>query len=553
MRSLHGLLLLCLAVPGAEAAAAQPSSFTPERVRAHVAFLADDLLEGRDTASRGHEIAARYVVAQFASYGLEPAGIDGYLQPVVLQKTVRGAERGTLTLSGNGASRSWTHASEVLVQPNPLQPHVDLDAALVFVGYGIEAPRFGIDDYRGLDVAGKVVVTLSGFPKGLPSEEGAYLDAEKSVVAQRHGAVGVIAIQTLQSARAFPWARTIESADRPRYNWVGADGRPHVRAPGIAASASLNTPAALAAFAGARTPLAKVLAEADRSSGRPRGFPLATRVRIRVDSDASRVTSPNVVGRLRGSDPALSRETVVLSGHLDHLGIAEAKSGEPAGADRIFNGALDNAAGIATMLEVARVAAADPARPRRSILFLASTGEERGLLGADYFAQHPTVPAASIIGNVDLDMPLLLYPFADVIAFGANHSSLGPIVADAVQPMGLALGRDPMPEQGLFTRSDHYMFVRQGVPAVFLATGYANGGEAAWNRFLSGAYHHADDDLQQPIDWQAGARFAEANYRITRAMADRDDPPRWMEGDFFGDVFAPGAARERRSPGTSAR
>jgi Zn-dependent M28 family amino/carboxypeptidase len=235
---------------------------------------------------------------------------------------------------------------------------------------------------------------------------------------------------------------------------------------------------------------------------------------------------------------------VVLSAHLDHLGVSPVKDGEPAGTDHVYNGALDNAAGIATLLEVARAMAAHP--PRRSVLFLASTGEEKGLIGSEYFARHPTVALPRIVGNVDLDMPLLLYPFTDVVAFGAQHSTLGAIVAAAVQPMGIALAPDPMPEQGIFTRSDHYQFVKQGVPAVFLATGFANGGEKAWGAFLGGPYHHADDDLKQAIDWQSGARFAEANYRITRSMADGDEPPLWLQGDFFGDTFAPQAPRAPR-------
>jgi Zn-dependent M28 family amino/carboxypeptidase len=264
-----------------------------------------------------------------------------------------------------------------------------------------------------------------------------------------------------------------------------------------------------------------------------------------VTSQSSEVTSPNVVGILPGSDPTLAQQYVALSAHLDHLGLADARQGGTSG-DRVNNGALDNAAGIATMLEVARAMAESPQRPRRSLLFLASTAEERGLLGADYFARHPTVPISRIVGNVDLDMPLLLYPFTDVVAFGAEHSALGRLVADAVAPMGVKLSPDPMPEQGIFTRSDHYMFVKQGVPAVFLATGFANGGEKAWGEFLGGNYHHPGDDLGQKIDWRSGARFAEVNYRITRAMADAETPPLWIEGDFFGDAFAPGAPRAPR-------
>jgi Zn-dependent M28 family amino/carboxypeptidase len=235
---------------------------------------------------------------------------------------------------------------------------------------------------------------------------------------------------------------------------------------------------------------------------------------------------------------------VVLSAHLDHLGIKDV-AGSGTG-DRIYNGALDNAAGIAALLEAARAAAAAPDKPRRSIMFLATTAEEKGLLGADYYARYPTVPLAQIVGNVDLDMPMLLYPFTDLIAFGANHSTIGRQVADAVAPMKIKLSPDPMPEQGVFTRSDHYQFVRQGMPALMLATGMESGGGEAWGKFLEGAYHNPGDDLSQPIDWQAGARFSEVNYRITRAMADADAPPLWYAGDYFGDTFAPRAKRAPR-------
>jgi Zn-dependent M28 family amino/carboxypeptidase len=234
---------------------------------------------------------------------------------------------------------------------------------------------------------------------------------------------------------------------------------------------------------------------------------------------------------------------VILSAHLDHIGISKPRPNDPPNKDRINNGALDNASGIATMLEVARAFATAPDRPRRTLVFLASTAEEKGLLGADYYAHNPTVPLSSIVADVDLDMPLLLYPFTDVIAFGADHSTLGKVVADAAKPMGIALSPDPMPAENIFVRSDHYRFVQQGVPAVFLATGYANGGEAAWKAFFDKAYHQPADDMNQPIDWQAGARFAEVNYRITRALADADEAPRWYTGDYFGTLFAPNAAK----------
>jgi Zn-dependent M28 family amino/carboxypeptidase len=235
----------------------------------------------------------------------------------------------------------------------------------------------------------------------------------------------------------------------------------------------------------------------------------------------------------------------VLMGHLDHLGMkADAKPGE----DAIYNGTLDNAAGVATMLEAARLFAAQPVRPKRSVLFIANTGEERGLLGADYYANHPTVPAQSIVGLVDLDMPLLLYPFTDVTAFGADHSTVGAIVAQAGASMGISVSPDPMPQEAIFTRSDHYMFVRRGVPAVLLMTGHANGGKEIWNSWLGKIYHSPQDDLTQKIDWDAGARYALLNYRIAKAMADAPVRPMWLQGDYFGDLFDPNGPRAPANP-----
>ncbi|MEC3912755.1 M28 family metallopeptidase [Sphingobium sp. CR2-8] len=536
-------LLLPAALPAQSAA---DPVFTAAAMRAHVEFLADDLLKGRDTGSEGHEIAARYVASQFDGLGLKPAGDTdakgvSWLQRITFQKTEFGKTPATLTVTGPGGAKSFTHAGDVIIGINADQPHLDVTAPLVFVGYGLENARLGLNGYAGLDVKGKIVVTLRGYPKGLPSEEGAHLSATKGKIAESHGAIGMIALNTLQSAKARPWARMVQFADEPDFTWVSPDGVPFNAAPGLRASAMLNDPAAQAVFAGAPATIAAIRKIADKAGGKPKGFALKTSVTIKADTVSQRVTSPNVVAILPGSDPKLRQEYVVLSAHLDHIGVSPAKPGDAPDKDRINNGALDNGAGIATMLEVARAMAQSPQKPRRSIIFLASTAEEKGLLGADYYARHPSVPVRQIVGNVDLDMPLLLYPFTDLIAFGADHSTLGPIVAKAVAPMGVKLSPDPMPQETIFVRSDHYMFVKQGVPAVFLATGFANGGEKAWGDFLGGAYHHPGDDMRQKIDWTAGARFAEANYRITRAMADGDIPPRWFAKDFFGDLFAPQA------------
>jgi Zn-dependent M28 family amino/carboxypeptidase len=228
-------------------------------------------------------------------------------------------------------------------------------------------------------------------------------------------------------------------------------------------------------------------------------------------------------------------------GHADHIGIKTGGTG-----DRINNGALDNGAGVATLIEVARALMTAAVRPRRSVLVVANTGEEKGLLGAEYFAHYPTVPIERVTAAIDLDMPMLLYDFTDVIAFGADHSTVAETVAQAARQMGVAVSPDPMPEQNLFVRSDHYEFVKRGVPAIFLATGFANGGAAHWQAYLGGPYHQVNDDMRQAIHWAAGARYARLNYLIARALADADARPLWYRGDFFGDRFAPGQPRAER-------
>lgn len=541
-----GAALIAMGAIAGQALAAEPAvpAFTPEAFRAHVAFLSDDLLEGRDIGSRGHEIAARYVASRFEALGLKPGGDKGgWYQRIPFAQVRRGETKATLTISGPAGSKTWSHLDNVIVNLNPGEPKGEVSAPLVFVGYGLDVPGQGLNDYRGLDVKGKIVVMLAGFPKGLPSEIAAYASDDKGSAAERHGAIGIISIDTLDSAKRRPFSLRAHFADGVTVTWIGKDGVPYRDAPGIRQTAFANGPAAEALFAGASKPLAAILKEAAVDGAKPRGFALKTSARLTQDAVVTTITSPNVVAILPGTDPKLKDDYVVLSAHLDHIGITPPKPDDKPDTDRINNGALDNAAGIATMLEVARAMAEAPAKPRRSVIFLASTGEEKGLLGADYYARNPTVPLAHIVGNVDLDMPLLLYRFTDVTAFGADHSTLGPIVAKAVAPMGVTLSPDPMPEETIFVRSDHYRFVQQGVPAVFLATGFANGGGEQWHKFLAGNYHHPGDDMNQPIDWVAGARFAEANYRITEAMADGDAPPLWNKGDFFGDLFAPKATK----------
>ena len=534
--------LLALGAALATPALAAPPPFSAAAFKSHVTFLADDLLQGRDTGSPGHEIAARYIAAQFEAIGLKPGGDKGgWYQRFSLAETTQSAP-GSLTLTGPAGEKTWADGSSIVVRRDSAHPNPDASGQLVFAGYGIDDPKNGHDDYRGLDVRGKIVVLLRGFPKDSASEAGAYYVNAARMAAAKRGATGIIYIYTPSGRKLRPWPVVVRGARFASVTWSEADGKPHDDG-GVGVVAYADGNVAEAMFAGAPRTFQAVLDEAERSKGAPKGFALKTSAHI-VDHTATRtITSPNVIGILPGSDPKLAAEYIVLSAHSDHIGVTPASPSDTPTTDRINNGAMDNAAGIATLIEVAKAAMADPSKPRRSLVFLASTGEEKGLLGADYYARHPTVPAAGIVGDVDLDMPVLTYHFTDVIAYGADHSTIGPTVAKVAQGMDLSLSPDPTPAETIFVRSDHYRFVEQGVPAVFLVNGYAGEGRAAWEDFLAHHYHQPSDDLTRPILWEEGARFADINYRVTRAMADADQRPMWFKGDFFGEKFAAGEAK----------
>ncbi len=511
------------------------SLITPDSVRGHVEFLADDALEGRETGKRGYNVAAAYVAGQYRRIGLAPLGGQSWFQTVPFAGTLLDNAKSSVTIAG----QNFANRKDVLLSPARVAGEDGLEADVVFAGYGIDDLRTGRNDYAGLDVKGKFVAVLHGFPKGMKSDQGAHYGRTKGQAAQAHGALGVINIRTKERERIRPWAREIEGPGHPTLNWSEADGSVHSDASGIKATITLHDTAASALFNGARVPLAKILNEADKKGGRPKGFALKQKLRFARTTSVSTLSSPNVIGVLPGSDPALANEYVLLMAHLDHNGVEENRTG-----DKIFNGAMDNASGTASMLEAARALAAQPNRPRRSIIFAAVTAEERGLLGSDYLAHHVPVPAGGkVVGVVNLDMPILLYDFVDVVAFGAEHSTMGQAVAKAGAQMGVALSPDPLPSEGLFTRSDHYSFVKKGVPAIFLMTGFQNGGEKAFQDFLKTHYHKVSDDLTLPIDWNAAAKFARLNMLIAAEIANSDAAPRWYQGSFFGDIFAPNAPR----------
>lgn len=512
---------------------------SPEAIKAHMGFLADDALEGREAGTRGYDIAANYVAAQYALLGVKPAGDKGsYIQRVPLL-AFRPAGEGSVTLTGaDGAAIALKYGEDFLPNAQAQAADLTVEAPLVFVGYGVVDATRGRDDYAGLDVKGKIVVMMSGAPSSIQTEERAHLSSPntKRTEAAKRGAIGVLTIPTTSGEKRRPFARGLNGMKEWRVTWRDAQDVGAIRAPGAPALAQLSLAGAAKLFAGAPTTLDAVLAEAEKPEGAVKGFPLSTNVKVTLKTEIEKRESSNVVGLIEGSDPTLKAQTIILSAHLDHIGIKEnAKPGE----DRVNNGALDNASGIATLLEVARGFKNTKVRPKRSIVLLAVTAEEKGLVGSDYFATNPTVKKADIAADVNLDMPVLLYPFTDVIAFGANRSTVGEAVQKAAGRVGVALSGDPLPEEGLFTRSDHYRFVEQGVPSVFLMTGFQNGGEKAFTTFLKTNYHHPGDDLNQPIDYQAAAKFALVNYEIARELANTPARPVWKKGDFFGAAFAP--------------
>lgn len=511
----------------------------PEAMRAHVAFLADDLLEGRNAGSRGFDIASRYVATQFEGLGLKQAVKDSWYQPVTL--SMANLKEGSTSRISIGDT-SFDNGTDAIVTAFAREPEQTLTAGAVFAGFGIQSPENGMTDYAGLNVKGKFVVVLSGFPKGMQSEIGAHLNAEKVMMAQAAGAIGIISIPTPEALGRRPWKTTVANSTGPVVSWIETDGKPYVRAPGIRGSATVTGKAADALFTGAPRTLQSALDVAAKKGGKPKGFALKPQVTITRASTVSTAQSQNVIGIIPGSDPALANEYVLLMAHLDHEGIKPTAEGP----DKLYNGAMDNAAGTATLLEVARAFMTTGTKPKRPILLAAVTAEEDGLLGSQYLAKHPVLPAGGkVVGVVNLDMPVLLYDFQDVIAFGAEHSTLGPLVDQAAASAGVKLSPDPLPAEGLFTRSDHYRFVQEGVPSVFLMTGFAGEGQKQFEDFLKTHYHKPSDQIDLPFDWNAAAKFAKINYLIARDIANAPAAPLWYEKDFFGDVFAPGAAKAK--------
>ena len=508
------------------------------RIKADIAWLADDAREGREAGTQGYDDAAGYVAARLEGMGVEPGAHGSWFQeaPFVSGTQVGDASAFSVT-TPNGETVELSYLEDFRIFPSLSSASVEIEEAeTVFVGYGVHAPDLGHDDYAGVDVDGKVVVYFSGAPNGFDTESRAHFrsNSQKAATASARGAIGVISLYTAANEKSAPWARYVANPHYSSMTWVGPDGRPKISGPSIKARVTPHPDKAPLLFEGAPHDYVAARAAAD-GEGEPVGsFDLAVKVSMAGALEREEVTSPNVVGLIPGSDPDLKDEYVILTAHLDHIGVNERLIAE--GKDGINNGAMDNAAGVAVMLQVANDIT-NVARPARSVMIVAVTAEEKGLLGADYFAHFPTIGGGQMVANVNLDMPVMLHDFTDVIAFGAERSSIGPVMQAALDAQGFTLSPDPIPELGVFTRSDHYAFVKQGVPSIFLWTGFENGGEENFWAFYKNHYHSPSDDISNPIRYDALARFADVNFIIAKALANAPSRPQWNEGDFFGDLY----------------
>lgn len=492
----------------------------------HVLFLADDKLEGRNTGSPGHRKAAEYVAGEFERAGLVPAGASGYFQAIRFHSRRTVEEQCSLSLV-RGEKIEPLHLGEHANISMRTEPPETLHAPIVFAGYALTVPERDYDDLAGLDLKGKAVLYLSGGPSFIPGPLRSHYQsaAERWKFLERAGVVATLQIQNPRSMD-IPWARS--TLARFQLSMSLADPA-LVDTTGQRLSITVNPAHADKFLAGSGHTFEELLALARDGKPLPK-FPVPAGIAAKVSFERSEAESQNVVALLPGTDSKLKDEYVVLSAHLDHVGV-----GKPINGDTIYNGAMDNASGIASLLEIATALQESRKRFRRSLLFLAVTGEEKGLLGSKYFAAHPTVKPGSIVANLNLDMFLPLFPLRILTAYGLEESDLGDQLRMVAGPLGIRVQSDLEPERNIFIRSDQYNFIRRGVPALAFKVGYEKGSpeEATAKKWLRERYHAPADDVQQPVDLTAAADFNKVILLLAQAVADRNERPTWNSTSFF--------------------
>ena len=500
----------------------------------YVKILAADNMEGRETGSPGLRQAQEYVVKQFKLAGLEPAGYNGYYQPIQLVSRQIVEKDSSLALVHNGHVETLALGDDAIFNTRvDLAPSVD--APLVFAGYGLTVPELGYNDLAELDLRGKVVVILAGAPSEIPGALASHYQSagERWKAMRKAGVVGVITILN-PAAMDIPWSRISANRAHPNMALKGAE---FDETSGEDLAVTFNPEKAQRLFEGSGHSLQELVDLVKDRKRLPR-FPLTLSIRAKASVNKKAVESPNLVAQFPGSDPKLKNEFVVLSAHLDHLGV-----GEPINGDRIYNGAMDNAAGSAVLLDLIGSLKKSP-RPKRSLLFVFVTGEEKGLLGSRYFTSHPTVKPGSMIANINIDMFLPIVPLKILTVYGLAESDMGDMARDVAQTLGVQVQPDPEPQRNSFIRSDQYNFIRHGVPALAMGVGFEKGSpeQTTFKNWLTQRYHASSDDLDQPVDLAAAGKYEEIVHTLMMRVADDPGRPQWKADSFFRRYSPPMAS-----------
>lgn len=526
-RVLTILIALNLAL-SADAAELTRARQVGERCWQDVRVLAHDDMEGRRPGSAGHRRAAQFVAEQFRKARLVPASSSGFLQPVALESRQIVEKNSSLALIVNGESRPVKLGDDAAFMfRGNFAPQVE--APMVFIGHGLRLPQYGVDDLAGLDLRGKVVVTFSSAPAHVPGAAGAHFSsaAERWKIYGPAGAVGMITLPN-PFTMDLPWERAVLSRLEPYMVLKNADDQ----FSGQKIWAQFNPARFAVLLEGTAHDPQKILGLLEEGKSMPH-FDLAARVAARVDVQVTQLSSENVVAILPGSDPSLREEYVVLSAHLDHLGVG-AESPEDPHKDRLYNGAMDNASGVAVLLQIARELGKRKA-PKRSIMFAAVTAEEMGLLGSRAQVASAQAEGQRLVANLNTDMFLPLYPMRRLLVFGLDESQLGEDVRAVAAGMKVEVQPDPQPRRNRFIRSDQYSYIRAGIPALATKVGFEAGSPEAdvERQWFAERYHAPADDVEQPVDLAAVGRYMELIKRLAVRIANRDSAPRWYPGSVF--------------------
>ena len=511
------------------------SQIDESKFRAHVKYLADDLLEGRGPGSRGGMLAAKYIASQFEALGLEPAAADRSFFQQVRMIGTRTDPSTKLAVKSESASADFKFGDEFVAGTDLEQAEIPINGEIIFAGYGVSAPENNWDDYKGLDVRGKVLMIMVNDPPATPSEPNLFGGKAltyygrwtyKYEEAARRGAAGVILIHTDNSA-GYGWSVVRNSWGGARFGLAPEANTPSLK---LKSWVTEETASKIAQLGG------KDLNQL-RQSAASRAFrpaPLGVSLDMTLRAQSQRMTSPNVVAIYRGNDPTLKNEYVVYSAHWDHLGVRPDQPG-----DNIYNGAVDNATGVAGMIAIANAFNALAFKPRRSILFIATTAEEQGLLGAEYYATHPLVPLQQTVANINLDSMNALGVTTDITPLGAERSTLGKVIDEVAKENNVTVSPDPRPEQGSFYRSDHFPFAKAGVPAVSFNPGVKfvghsdKWGEEQFQDYNQHRYHQPSDEYSP--NWNFGGMVQQARlaFWIGLRVSNATEAPQWNRGDEF--------------------